>query len=147
MIKIITKRALKALMYPFLFAVGILSYASVANAGCGKVVMADMNWASANFMANVDKVILESAYGCEVELIPGATMPTFTSMNEKGEPDVAAEQWANAVVEPLKVAVDEGRLHIVNKAPITGLGEGWWVTPGTLKRHPELKTALDIRSS
>ena len=144
MIKNITKRALKALMYPLLFAVGILSYASVANAGCGKVVMADMNWASANFMANVDKVILESAYGCEVELIPGATMPTFASMNEKGAPDVAAEQWANAVVEPLQVAVAEGRLHIANKAPITGLGEGWWVTPGTLKRHPELKTALDI---
>ena len=28
-------------------------------------------------------------------------MPTFTSMNEKGVPDVAPELWANAVVEPL----------------------------------------------
>jgi len=106
--------------------------------------MADMNWASANLMANVDKIILEKGYGCEVELIAGATMPTFTSMNEKGAPDVAAEQWANAVANPLAKAVEEGRLHIANKAPITGLGEGWWVTPGTLKRHPELKTALDI---
>ena len=42
--------------------------------------MADMNWASANLMANVDKVILEAGYGCEIELIAGATMPTFTSM-------------------------------------------------------------------
>ena len=48
---------------------------------------------------------------------------TFTSMNEKGEPDVAAEQWANAVRDPLKKAVDEGRLHVINKAPITGLGK------------------------
>ena len=37
-------------------------------------------------MAEVDKIILEKGYGCEVELVPGATMPTFTSMNDKGEP-------------------------------------------------------------
>jgi len=45
-------------------------------------------------MAEVDKVILEKGYGCEVELIPGATMPTFTSMDEKGAPDMNPEQWA-----------------------------------------------------
>ena len=132
---------------PFSSLVAILitlMFSIQANADCGKVVIAEQNWASAELMANVDKVILENGYGCEVELIPGSTMPTFTSMNEKSEPDVNPEQWANAVVEPLKVAVDEGRLHVANKAPITGLGEGWWVTPGTLKRHPELKTALDI---
>lgn len=109
-----------------------------------KITIAEMNWASAEFMANVDKIILEKGYGFEIELVAGATMPTFTSMNEKGEPDVAPEQWANAVVIPLRKAVAEGRLHIANPAPITGLGEGWWVTPATAKRHPELKTVLDI---
>jgi glycine betaine/proline transport system substrate-binding protein len=135
---------LKKLLLSAVLALGFTSFAGIANAACGKIVMADMNWASANLMANVDRVILEAGYGCEIELITGATMPTFTSMNEKGAPDVAAEQWANAVANPLAKAVAEGRLHIANKAPITGLGEGWWVTPGTLKRHPELKTALDI---
>jgi len=134
----------KKLILSAVIALGFTSFGGIANAACGKIVMADMNWASANLMANVDKVILEKGYGCEIELIAGATMPTFTSMNEKGAPDVAAEQWANAVANPLAEAVSEGRLHIANKAPITGLGEGWWVTPGTLKRHPELKTALDI---
>ena len=134
----------KKLILSAVIALGFTSFGGIAKADCGKIVMADMNWASANLMANVDKVILEAGYGCEIELIAGATMPTFTSMNEKGAPDVAAEQWANAVANPLAKAVEEGRLHIANKAPITGLGEGWWVTPGTLKRHPELKTALDI---
>ena len=64
-------------------------FTGVANAACGKITIANMNWASANFMAEVDKVILEKGYGCEVELVPGSTMPTFTSMQEKGEPDVA----------------------------------------------------------
>ena len=116
----------------------------VADAACGKVTIAEMNWASAELMANVDKIILENGYGCTVELVSGATMPTFTSMNEKGVPDVAPELWANAVVEPLTKATSEGRLIVANKAPITGLGEGWWLPPATLKKHPELKTALDV---
>ena len=82
-------------------------FTSVANAACGKLVIAEQNWASAELMANVDKIILEKGYGCEVELIPGATMPTFTSMDEKGEPDMNPEQWANAVYTPLKKAVSE----------------------------------------
>lgn len=113
-------------------------------AACGSITIAEMNWASAELMAHVDKLILEKGYGCEVQLVAGATMPTFTSMNEKGQPDVAAELWANAVFEPLKKAVDEGRLNRVNMGPITGLGEGWWIPPHTAKKHPELKTALDI---
>ena len=28
-----------------------------------------MNWASAELMANVDKIILEKGYDCEVELV------------------------------------------------------------------------------
>ncbi|MEZ7975002.1 MAG: glycine betaine ABC transporter substrate-binding protein, partial [SAR324 cluster bacterium] len=65
-------------------------------AACGSLTMAEMNWASAQFMAQVDKAILEKGYGCEVELVPGATMTTFASMEAKGTPDVAAEFWANA---------------------------------------------------
>ena len=115
-----------------------------AQAGCGKVTIAEMNWASAQLMANVDKIFLEKGYGCEVELVSGATMPTFTSMNEKGQPDVAPELWANAVRIPLKKAEGEGRLHSINTGPITGLGEGWWIPPQTAKKHSNLKTVLDV---
>jgi glycine betaine/proline transport system substrate-binding protein len=65
-------------------------------------------------------------------------------MQEKGEPDVAPEFWANAAIVALNKAVDEGKMHSINKAPITGLGEGWWVLPATLKKHPELTTAEAI---
>ena len=53
------------------FALGLTSFSGIANAECGKITIADMNWASASLMANVDKVILENGYGCEVELVPG----------------------------------------------------------------------------
>ena len=136
------RKILFTILSVFLFG----AFTSIANAKCGKLVIAEQNWASAELMANVDKIILEKGYGCEVELIPGATMPTFTSMDEKGEPDMNPEQWANAVYTPLKKAVSEKRLIIANGAPITGLGEGWWITPGTVKKHPKIKgmTAMEI---
>jgi len=115
-----------------------------ANAACGEFQMSDMNWPSATLMANVDKIILEEGYGCSIELIPGATTATFATMNEKGQPEVAAELWTNAVSVELEKAISEGRLHSAVRGPITELGEGWWVTPGTLERHPEFKTVLDI---
>jgi glycine betaine/proline transport system substrate-binding protein len=117
---------------------------TAAYANCGDVQMAEMNWASAELMANVDAFILENGYGCSVELVPGATTTTFASMNEKGQPDVAGELWINAVREPLFKAMDEGRLHSAIEGPITDLGEGWWVTPAFAKAHPDLNTVEKV---
>jgi len=115
-----------------------------AVAACGEVTIAEMNWASAEFMANVDKIILEAGYGCSVELIPGATLTTFASMDTKGVPDVAPELWTQAVEVPLLAAIASGSLHSVNPKPIAGAGEGWVVPDYTMANHPELKTVLDI---
>ena len=127
-----------------LAGVGVaLTMSSAAKAECGDVSVASMNWASAELMSEVDKFILEEGYGCSVEIVAGDTMPTFTSMNEKGQPDVAGELWTNAVAEPLDAAVGEGRLHKVNNGPITQLGEGWWVTPAFAEAHPDLIKDID----
>ena len=127
-----------------LAGVGVaLTMSNAAKAECGDLTLAEMNWASAELMANVDKFILEEGYGCSVELVPGATMTTFASMNEKGQPDIANELWINAVREPLFAAFDEGRLHSVNNGPITQLGEGWWVPPHTAEAHPEIVTDVN----
>ena len=56
----------KKLIFSAVIALGFTSFGGIANAACGKIVMADMNWASANLMANVDKIILEEGYGCEM---------------------------------------------------------------------------------
>jgi len=108
------------------------------------VKIANMNWASAGLMANIDKIVLEKGYGFNVELIQADTVPAFTSMNEKGSPDIVPELWANSFITPLNKAIKEGRLHRLNKGPITGLGEGWWVTPAFRKKHPEIKTVMDL---
>ncbi len=116
---------------------------SAAFAECGDIQMAEFNWASGELMANVDKIILEEGYDCNIELVIGGTTAIFASMNEKGTPQIAGEQWVNALRELLDPAIAEGRLHAVNTAPISGLGEGWWIPPYTAAAHPEYTTALD----
>ncbi|MBL1436681.1 MAG: ABC transporter substrate-binding protein [Rhodobacteraceae bacterium] len=111
---------------------------------CGEITMAEFNWASGELLANVDKFILEEGYGCDVELIVGGTSAIFASMDGKGTPMIAGEQWVNGVRELVDAAMDAGRLHAVNRGPITGLGEGWWIPAYTHEAHPELKTVLDI---
>ncbi len=135
---------MRKFVYSAIAATALTGFASQASADCGTVSMADMNWPSATLMANVDAFILEHGYGCEIELVAGATTTTFASMEAKGEPMVAPELWVNTVREPLGVAMDEGRLHSAINGPITELGEGWWIPPYFAEAHPELKTVLDI---
>ena len=52
----------------------------------GSVTIASMNWQSAEVLANVDKFILNKGFGCNADIITGDTVPTITSMVEKGEP-------------------------------------------------------------
>ena len=122
----------------------LVAFNTAAFADCGTVRIAEMNWGSAELMANVDKLILQHGYGCNAELIPGATMTTFTAMNEKGDPHVAPELWINTVREPLFGAIDEGRMQAVNTGPITELAEGWYVTPAFVEKYPELDTIVKI---
>ncbi len=122
----------------------LLLGSSVAMAECGSVQVASMNWASAELLANVDRIVLEAGFDCSVEMVPGDTVPTFTSMNEKSQPDLAGELWANAFVDKLDQAIAEGRLITANPEPIAGVGEGWWISPETASKHPQLKTVLDV---
>jgi len=114
-----------------------------ADKACGKVTVANMNWQSAELLANVDKFILTNGYGCEVELVPGDTMPTLTAMMEKGKPDVAPEAWINAVREPLEKAVKDGRLHYAAEALSDGGVEGWWIPKYVAEANPSIKTIDD----
>ena len=116
---------------------------TASHADCGKMQIADMNWSSATLMANVDAKILE-AMGCEIELVVGATTTTWASMDSTGKPDVAPELWANAIAIVLDAAVADGRVAIGNEAPMSGLGEGWFIDPVTMDAHPELASLEEV---
>ena len=135
---------MKKLIASTILAAGLYAVAGSAQAAeCGDVSIAEMNWASAGVAAYVDKIILESGYGCSVTVVTGDTMPTFASMNEKGQPDMAPEFWVNAVRTALDEAIAEGRL--IQAAPLLSDGgvEGWWIPKYVADANPAIKTIDD----
>ena len=116
---------------------------ALAMAECGNVVIAEMDWASAEFAANLDKIILEEGYGCSVDLTPGATPTTLASMESKGRPHIAPEFWSNSVRERLNKAVEEGKITISTKL-IPDASEGWYVSRSIAEDHPEIETIDDV---
>lgn len=126
---------------PILVALfGLVAGVPAQAAECGAVRIAEMSWGSAAIAANIEKLILEKGYGCRVELVAGDTVPTLTSMAERGEPDIAPELWINAAREVIERGVRENRLKIANKVLSDGGIEGWYVPKHMVERHPELTT-------
>ncbi|WP_426415165.1 ABC transporter substrate-binding protein [Aestuariirhabdus sp. LZHN29] len=130
------------------FATGLLSAVLASSpalaADCGKVTIADMNWSSATLIANVDRFILQHGYGCEAELVPGDTMPTGTSMIEKGEPDIAPELWSNSMKDAIDRGVAEKRLRVAGKSLSDGGEEGFWVPEYMVKADPSMATIKGV---
>lgn len=136
---------MKKLLAFAIFGLCINAFTCTAEAAeCGDVSIAEMNWASAGVAAQVDKIILQNGYDCNVTLVTGDTQPTFASMDEKSQPDVAPELWLNDVRAPLEKAVNEGRLVIAAPLLTEGGVEGWWIPKFLADAHPEVKTVQDV---
>jgi glycine betaine/proline transport system substrate-binding protein len=126
-------------------ALALFASASASASECGSVSIADMNWNSASLIANIDQFILNEGFDCDADLVPGDTMPTTTSMIEKGKPDIAPEIWTNAVREAIDTGVEEGRITIIGKSLTNGGEEGFWVPKYLVDKYPELKTIEGIK--
>lgn len=123
------------------------SSVSFAKAECGDVTIADMNWSSATLIANIDKLILEEGFGCTVDLVPGDTLATATSLIEKGNPHIAPELWTNGVSDVLEVAVNEGKVKYLGRSLKDGGVEALWVPKYLVDQNPELGTIEGIKKN
>jgi len=110
---------------------------------CGDVSIAAFNWQSAEFFAALDKLILSEGYGCNVNVIPGVPPSIFTSMAEKGQPDLAPESWINTFPEILGSALSEKRLTTIGRTLIDGGQQGWYIPRYTAESYPDIKTIQD----
>lgn len=118
----------------------IMSPPVLAEQTCGKVSIAEMSWASASLIANIDSFILEKGFGCETELVPGDNTTTLTSMFERAEPDIAPEIWTNAFKEILEKGVANKRIRYGGKSLSDGGVEGFWVPKYMVDKYPEMAT-------
>ncbi len=117
---------------------------SIALAACGNISIGAMNWPSAQVIANVEKFILETGYGCKVEIVQTSTVPCMTSMVEKAEPDIASEIWINSVKEVFDKGVKDGRLVAAGNVLSDGGVESWWIPKYFADKHPNIKTVADL---
>lgn len=124
---------------------GLLGGASMASAAeCGTLTIASMNWQSAEVLSNLDKIILNEGYGCSADITVGDTVPTITSMAEKGQPDIAPEAWIDLLPEVVKKGTEEGRLVIAGTSLPDGGVQGWWIPKYLADAHPDIKTIPDV---
>ncbi len=125
-------------------AVGIGAWAAApAAAECGDVNIVAMNWQSAEVLAALDAYILREGYGCNATIISGDTVPSITSMVEKGEPDVAPEGWIDLVPELIERGLAENRLVKAAVAISDGAKQGWWIPKYIADANPDIKTIDD----
>jgi glycine betaine/proline transport system substrate-binding protein len=103
-----------------------------------------MTWASSEFVSQLDGLVLEHGFGCDVSYVTSGPIPQITSLIEKGRPHVIPELWLNSVGPLVDEGVAEGRMQVINDQPIGGAGEGWFVPASIQETHPSLKTLEDI---
>lgn len=136
---------MRSLLVAACAAAGFLGWAEpAAAAGCGDVTIASMNWQSAEVLANVDKLILNKGFGCNADITTGDTVPTITSMVEKGQPDVAPEGWVDLLPEVASRGLSEGKIVKGATALTDGGVQGWWIPQYVADAHPDIKTIGDM---
>lgn len=120
-----------------------LSASSTHAAGCGSVSIADVVSQSSDFITNLDKFILNIGYGCNAEVTQGGTVPSITSLVEKGEPNVVSEAWIDVTGDLVPKGVAEKRAILA--APVLSEGGvmGWFVPKYLAEAHPDIKTVED----
>lgn len=124
-------------------AIAALPAASAWAEECGDVTIAEFSWQSASALTNLDALILEKGYGCNVSIVAGDTVPTITSMAEKGQPDLSPETNLVLLPEVAKRGVEEGRMVSLNHPIVEGTLEGWYIPKYVADEHPDIKTVLD----
>ena len=127
---------------PLMFGFAAMSPITHA-ADCGSVTIASMNWASAELLAEVDKFILQNGYDCDASIVLGDTVPTLTSMAEKGKPDIAPESWTSLRPPITQTNIKEGKLLIASKAFSEGGVQGIYVPKFIVDQNPDIKTIAD----
>ncbi|MTJ05580.1 MAG: ABC transporter substrate-binding protein [Sediminimonas qiaohouensis] len=118
---------------------GAFALPAAAQAECGEVSVAEMNWASASIITKITAFMMEQGYGCDVTVVPSATTTAITSLAENNEPDVVPELWVNSA--PLYFKLEEqGKVKKATDVFSDGGSENWWVPDYLVEEHPELAT-------
>lgn len=113
---------------------------AVASSDCDDIVVANMNWSSAEIIAEIDKLILSSGFGCTVQFSNGDPLASFQSMKDSGTPHIFPELWLRSVGSELYELVDGGFGLIAGDVLADGGEEGWWIPQYIADEYPDIRT-------
>ncbi len=120
-----------AMAVAFFSATGLPALAQDADAAtCGTdrtIDIAEMTWPSAAALAHIHATILETGFGCDVNIVGGDTVPTSSSMLTRGTPAIAPELWTSAIQDAWERGVEEGTVVALADAITDGTVEGWFI--------------------
>jgi glycine betaine/proline transport system substrate-binding protein len=133
---------MKRLLLSAAFVAATLSAGS-ASAACGDITLGEFSWQSSQAMTNVDKLILNLGYGCNASTVAGDTVPTITSMIEKGQPDISSESTPSLLGDVYKSGAAEGRISQIGVAISDGQVSGWYIPQYVADANPGIKTVED----
>ena len=114
-----------------------------AFAQCGDVTLSAFSWQSSEAMTYVDQAIMNAGFGCNASVVAGDTVPTITSLIEKGQPDIISEATPSLLGEVYTNGAAEGRVVQVGTAISDGQVSGWYIPQYVADAHPEIKTVED----
>lgn len=110
------------------------------------VVFGGLDYGSAAFHTAVARTILEEGYGCQTEVIPGATLVLNQGL-ARGDLDVLMEVWTANTAQAFLDAESEGQVERLG-ATFPDATEGWfvprYVVEGADAPAPDLKSVTDL---
>jgi glycine betaine/proline transport system substrate-binding protein len=117
-------RAFLCLCLLGLASLSAMAQQTPCNAG-NPVKLADQSWESATFTMHVVKAVLETAYGCKTEVVPGTPAATESALAQN-DLQIIAEIWTgrSPIIEK---AAKAGDVRIVGDTLQGGAQQGWYV--------------------
>ena len=145
------KSMLKAGVTVFIAAILLLPFSGVASAASKPLVIADLNWDSAQVHNRIAGFIIEKGYGYKIQYTPGATITLFAGL-VRGDVDIEMECWVENQQEAYDKGIAAGKIIDLG-ANFPDSWQGWlvptYVIKGDAKRGikpmaPGLKSINDL---
>ncbi|WP_101775863.1 glycine betaine ABC transporter substrate-binding protein [Pasteurella oralis] len=132
-------KSLRSLGIVFLLLFSGYTYACDSNK---PIKLGALDWESGQFSTALLELILREGYGCQTEIVPGATTALETALTQD-DIQIIAEQWVgrSPIIEQ---AVAEKRVHIIGNTLRGGATQGWYVPTYVKKKHPKLQKVSDL---
>ncbi len=116
-----------------------------------KIILGGLDWDSNTFQNEIVKFVLEKGYGCEVDVIPGTTIPLLTAL-AKGNLDILMEVWHDNIAAAWSKLEKEKKAQLIGTSfpdAVQGFYVPTYLVKGDATRNitpaaPNLKSVADL---